>query len=118
MTPNFKVVTLITTATRSWTVRCQSKDTDLGLRTLHANQQIHWDFHINLFKSTLFFCHFYWGAKDAVFNVFTRRFSAKYCAIHSGQDFNCTWEAREDGFDVSNGSGNFTKIFDWNKKAG
>ncbi|XAR62735.1 hypothetical protein NMG60_11017596 [Bertholletia excelsa] len=99
-------------------VRCQSKDTDLGLQTLQTNQQLHWSFHINIFETTLYFCHFYWGANDAFFDVFTHRFSNRHCVVVFAQEYNCTWEAREDGFYVSNGSGNFTKIFDWNKKTG
>ncbi|KAG5523588.1 hypothetical protein RHGRI_035402 [Rhododendron griersonianum] len=51
-------------------LRCQSKDDDIGYHTLHTGQDLHWSFNRNFWGTTLFFCHFYWGSKTRVFNVY------------------------------------------------
>lgn len=48
-------------------VHCQSKDDDLGYRTLLVGQQFDWKFHIQFFGRTLYFCHFWWQNKDKRF---------------------------------------------------
>ncbi|KAL7175052.1 hypothetical protein ACSBR2_028788 [Camellia fascicularis] len=47
-------------------VRCQSKDNDFGMHTLNNGQDFFWRFRP---RHTLFFCHFYWGSKDKMFDV-------------------------------------------------
>ncbi|KAK9666780.1 hypothetical protein RND81_14G210700 [Saponaria officinalis] len=42
------------------TVRCQSKDDDLGTHVLRTGEEFRWKFKINFMMSTLYFCHFYW----------------------------------------------------------
>ncbi|GER25020.1 plant self-incompatibility protein S1 family [Striga asiatica] len=73
----------------SLTFRCQSKDNDLGYHTLNFRQKYHWEFKLNFWGSTLFFCHFYWNGKQQVFDVFNGR-KDHFTVIN--------WVVKEDGF--------------------
>ncbi|KAM7461265.1 hypothetical protein LguiA_029386 [Lonicera macranthoides] len=77
------------------TVRCQSKNDDLGFHTLHPGEEFDWSFRENFFATTLFFCHFWWGSKEASFTVFDQKLSVK-CNNPSHQ---CCWKA--DGLGVT-----------------
>ncbi|KAL7177393.1 hypothetical protein ACSBR2_030700 [Camellia fascicularis] len=75
-------------------VRCQSKDDDFGMHKLESGEEFCWRFKPNIIKTTLFFCHFYWDTKDAIFNVYDRKLDDDYC-----YKFNtCYWSVRDDGF--------------------
>ncbi|KAI5660607.1 hypothetical protein M9H77_19930 [Catharanthus roseus] len=94
------------------TVRCQSKNDDIGYKTLDVNEEFQWHFFDNLF--TLFFCHFWWDNKQAVFDVFNRSFGPFKCYNHiPGQgEQTCTWHVRADGFYMATGY-EFIKYNTW-----
>ena len=81
------------------TVRCQSKDTDIGYHTLNVSQEIQWHFCTTWF-STLYFCHFWWNNREAVFDVYNLTYIKPKCHNHiPGQGKNtCYWIVRDDGF--------------------
>ncbi|KAF7132423.1 hypothetical protein RHSIM_Rhsim09G0055400 [Rhododendron simsii] len=58
-------------------VHCKSGDDDLKMRTLNDGGEFNWTFFDNIIQTTLFFCHFYWGSKDRVFDVFNRKIVKK-----------------------------------------
>ncbi|KAM7466270.1 hypothetical protein LguiB_013832 [Lonicera macranthoides] len=60
--------------------RCQSKDTDFGYHELLRGEEFYWKFHNHVFEKTLYFCHFYWGNMDKVFDVFNDRKAFPSCA--------------------------------------
>lgn len=91
-------------------VRCQSKDTDIGMHTLPEGQELKWHFLSKLW-STLYFCHFYWNSKDKSFAVFDAKIALHHCK--GSFVTKCYWEARPDGFYLNDG-GKWTKINDWN----
>ncbi|KAI5651141.1 hypothetical protein M9H77_37146 [Catharanthus roseus] len=80
--------------------RCQSKDDDLGYHSLTPGGEYYWDFDLNFFMSTLFFCHFYWGPKDSVFDVFTWKLAKKNCDSSWFFLNKCVWFVTEDGFSI------------------
>lgn len=83
--------------TNSLLFRCQSKDDDLGYKTLLVGGDYYWTFHVNYLVSTLFFCHFYWQNKDLSFDVFNAKHHFPDC--HRADDVHlCYWLAKEDGF--------------------
>ncbi|KAK2985182.1 hypothetical protein RJ640_010471 [Escallonia rubra] len=61
------------------TIRCQSKDDDLGYHTLYAGDDFHWHFRSNAIGTTLYFCHFWWDSKQKVFDVFNMKVWADKC---------------------------------------
>ncbi|KAI3458753.1 hypothetical protein Pfo_015416 [Paulownia fortunei] len=91
-------------------LHCASRDDDLGYHTLPINQDFHWQFCANIFNTTLFFCHFWWGSKEKVFNVFDSDRRGK-C------DVTCNWIAKSDGIYFSGFNFNTTKSlskeFNW-----
>lgn len=96
-------------------LRCQSKDDDLGYHVLHNSETYDWGFKPNIiFRSTLFFCHFYWDGKDRVFDVYkdsTMGFRGD--CINPFGDPTCYWKVSPDGFYFSNDMENWVKKYDW-----
>lgn len=91
-------------------VHCQSKDDDLGFHTLLPGEEFHWRFRENFWATTLYFCHFWWGSKDANFIVFDQNLSVK-CNNPSHQ---CCWKADELGFFFSySNSGPWLYMHGW-----
>ncbi|KAG5527724.1 hypothetical protein RHGRI_028609 [Rhododendron griersonianum] len=85
------------------TVRCQSKDDDFGNHTLYYRQEFLWRFVPDFFLGrTVFFCHFYWGSKQNIFDVYNDRIGL-VCGQFSDSGHNCYVEARSDAFYISRG---------------
>ncbi|XP_052181952.1 S-protein homolog 5-like [Diospyros lotus] len=99
-------------------VRCKTKDDDFGLKgnqTLLPGYELWWRFSNNgLSQNTVFFCNFYWGSKDQVFNVFDSDIS-RHCTSKHAVDDSCYWSIRRDGFYFSgtNETGSYEKWHDW-----
>ncbi|KAI5678532.1 hypothetical protein M9H77_09482 [Catharanthus roseus] len=93
-------------------VHCQSKDNDIGYHTLNVNDEFQWHFTQSL--RTLFFCHFWWDNKQAIFDVFNSSFGIGSCHNEfPGQGpQTCYWEARADGFYMASGN-KFIKMNIW-----
>ncbi|XP_058201633.1 S-protein homolog 5-like [Rhododendron vialii] len=91
--------------------RCQSKDSDLGLRTLNDGQEFSWKFYPHIFFRTLFFCHFYWETKDKSFVVYNQEIDGS--CKNKKSEFNCYFRVSPDGFYFSNDNVNYKKINDW-----
>ncbi|KZV37388.1 hypothetical protein F511_01256 [Dorcoceras hygrometricum] len=72
-------------------VRCQSKDDDLGNRTVGINQMYDFTFCENPY-TTLFFCHLWWNGKSLAFDAFNNAWQDNRC-VHG----DCYYEARADG---------------------
>lgn len=62
-------------------IHCQSKDDNLGVRTLKLGDQFDFSFHLNFVGSTLFHCSFLWGLKHQNFDVFKRSPEPKGCKM-------------------------------------
>ncbi|XP_057497333.1 S-protein homolog 29-like [Actinidia eriantha] len=91
--------------------RCQSKDNDLGLKTLVEGQEFSWRFQLHVPSVTVYSCHFYWGSKQREFVVYDSSVTRPL------NDYNVYWVAKPDGFYQSNDIGlvnEYKKFFDWN----
>lgn len=77
------------------TVHCQSKDDDLGNRTLYTGQDFNWEFKNNFWGTTLFFCRFGWGDKTKAFDVFKAGWDGDY---GDGYHHTYTYEVNNQGF--------------------
>ncbi|XP_058219871.1 S-protein homolog 2-like [Rhododendron vialii] len=95
--------------------RCQSGDDDLGMHELQLFQEYSWEFGLNVFGRTLFFCHFYWGAKDRSFTVYESKLN-KYCSggrAYEASHQDCYWVATPTGFFISKDENTWIKMHDW-----
>lgn len=92
-------------------VHCKSGDDDLKMRTLNDGGEFNWTFLDNIIETTLYFCHFYWGSKDRVFDVFNRKID-HFCSP-GNDNYDCYWVARVDGFYISRNKKEWTKMYDW-----
>ncbi|XP_027165933.1 S-protein homolog 24-like [Coffea eugenioides] len=79
------------------TVHCASGNDDIGYHNLTVNQDLTWSFHMNFFRNTLYFCHFWRGAKSAMFDVYNDTW-AYYCGHYHQSDKYCYWLVKENGF--------------------
>ena len=115
----------------SLTVRCQSRDDDLGYQELFPNQSSYtWAFRPAWFSTTLYFCHFFWDGKDAVFDVYNEDWGVDYCAQYvllSGRynimiSDTCYWQVTADGIYLSKTSdpvsseGPWLQMHNWGDK--
>ena len=108
------------------TVRCQSGDDDLGYHELYPNQPSYtWAFRPDWWLgTTLFFCHFWWDGKDAVFDVYNEDWGTTYCArfktvgpswspITEELSNTCYWQVMSDGIYLSRTIDPFSSEGSW-----
>ncbi|KAK9671942.1 hypothetical protein RND81_12G065500 [Saponaria officinalis] len=82
----------ITTYKNTVGIRCQSGDEDIGFKYLKDNDdKYNFNFRLNFWGTTLYFCHFYWGRSDFSYVVFDM---GSYEECRDGASY---WEIREDG---------------------
>ncbi|EOA34381.1 hypothetical protein CARUB_v10021906mg [Capsella rubella] len=74
-------------------LHCKSKDKDLGSQSLAPQQ--HWGFReaINIWETTLFYCHFEWGNQSKWFDIIYIKRDQWVCEHHD----QCVWSIRPDG---------------------
>ncbi|CAN6846946.1 unnamed protein product [Brassica oleracea] len=72
-------------------VHCKSADDDIGSRALKNGESYRWQFYVNFFNSTLYFCEFHQGkVTKGVFDIYDALRDFKRCT-------RCTWMAETDG---------------------
>lgn len=78
---------------RSLNVHCQSRDDDLGYMRIQDGVEIEWEFGVNFWGTTLFYCDVQWGDSEWY----------HFDAYSSKRDYNrceekCLWMINEEGF--------------------
>ena len=97
---------------KALTYHCKSADNDFGLRTLQPNGVWEFSFKLALFKTTDFYCYFFYKNFSASFDVYKEDSSLD---SKCGGD-HCIWTVQEDGFYLHNTFLNTDrKMHDWNK---
>ncbi|PIN19103.1 hypothetical protein CDL12_08214 [Handroanthus impetiginosus] len=86
---------------------CASGDSELGNHTLDYGQNYEWSFCNKPFGRTLFFCRFYWLAKQQAFEVY----NANWCKDCTGEL--CFWLVKVDGFYFKGYIGDLIKKYNW-----
>ncbi|CAN4095886.1 unnamed protein product [Withania somnifera] len=90
---------------------CASKDDDLGWHYPKVGDDFYFHFLPSIFGNTLYFCHFWWGYKQAAFDVYTNSLGAN-CS--NGYPINyCIWKFQEDGFYMGPQLDQLKKKHDW-----
>lgn len=80
------------------TVHCQSKDNDLGNQTIADGSQFGWNFSVNVWGTTLFYCDLGWeNVQDYHFDAYS--FDRDYARCES----QCSWLISEEGVYGLNG---------------
>lgn len=92
---------------RTLTLHCKSKDTDLGVHQLSQNSFFEFKFQPNVFiMNTLFFCSFEWSDQPLkYFDIYIEKRDVKVCKF-------CSWNARLDGPCMELKS--YSKCYPWN----
>ncbi|KAL3828333.1 hypothetical protein ACJIZ3_017135 [Penstemon smallii] len=91
-------------------VRCKSADDDLGERSLDKDGEWKWNFRVNFFRSTLFYCNVKWGEYlEKSFNVFDTDYISSKCEDTS----TCFWSVRDEGIYFSCDNVNYVKQHNW-----
>ena len=73
---------------------CQSAQDDLGIRTLHPNEQWEFSFHNAIYGMTEFYCSFWYNNFNASFDVYLAN---DHWLKNCGGD-HCIWTVQYDGF--------------------
>ncbi|GFP91820.1 hypothetical protein PHJA_001326000 [Phtheirospermum japonicum] len=93
-------------------IHCASKDDDLGNHTIYSGDGFNWTFCENLFHTTLYFCHLWWGSrwgsKQKAFDVFKE-------TLVEVKRLHFYWHAFPDGiyFTAYDAPLVYTKVYDW-----
>lgn len=88
------------------TLHCQSKDDDLGLKTVPYDDEFSWEFGVNVVGTTLFYCVLGWESVG----------SYQFDAYSFGRDYvrcqtQCRWLVSVDGIYSLNGETGFWEFF-------
>ncbi|KAK1436191.1 hypothetical protein QVD17_01969 [Tagetes erecta] len=115
-------IVMIDSRVNNLRLHCKSGDDDLGDVWRNAGEEFSISFCLNIWKTTLYFCHFYWESKQKVFDVYAmeRGNDPDYC--YTSQFFGqveCRWMVKDDGFYIARYPGpgqtslTWIKRFDW-----
>ncbi|GJW67229.1 plant self-incompatibility S1 [Tanacetum coccineum] len=99
-------------------VHCKSKNDDIGMKSIGFGQSVDWKFCETIITpGTLYFCHFYKGNQEQVFDVFNDKIKHTCREKDRKMDYwACTWLIRSDGFyirDRSQGGETDRKMYEW-----
>ncbi|KAK3227681.1 hypothetical protein Dsin_007543 [Dipteronia sinensis] len=90
------------------TIHCKSKDNDLGKQIVSFQEHYDFEFHMNVFGTTQFFCGMAWTGSFQWFDIYIQRRDEKIC----GEE--CVWSIRKTGPCVLNYNTLEDKCFEWN----
>lgn len=96
---------------RSMELHCQSMDDDLGRLTVPDGLEIEWEFHVNFWGTTLFYCDVQWnGSVWHHFDAYSHQRDDGRCETQ------CNWMIAEDGrlfgFNEREGTWDVTQFHD------
>ncbi|GMJ08296.1 hypothetical protein like AT3G24060 [Hibiscus trionum] len=92
-------------------LHCKSKNKDLGEKSMVQHEDYTWDTKINLWRTTLFFCHAVWvNHKEQYFDAFKATRDEDRCMVYH---FSCLWSVKEDGIYFSNDELTWTNAYPW-----
>lgn len=74
------------------TVRCRSKEDDLGFHNLKENQEYNFSFCQQFLGRTLFACDVKWTNKKSSFHGFDLKLGQEHCS-----NYKCRWSVKADG---------------------
>ncbi|PIA30175.1 hypothetical protein AQUCO_05700106v1 [Aquilegia coerulea] len=84
----------------SLTIHCKSKNDDLGQHIIHYKKNWNWNFQLNLWFTTLFWCNAEWvnpATKKVVSASFVAYEREHMLKDWTSQCFECIWSMRKDG---------------------
>lgn len=90
-------------------IHCQSKDNDLGPQTVADGAQYGWDFSVNVFGTTLFYCNMGWESVQSFpFSAYDYQRDKGRCSS------NCSWLMAEEGiYSLNDGTGLWEFTYSW-----
>ncbi|KAK6936523.1 Plant self-incompatibility S1 [Dillenia turbinata] len=90
------------------TVHCQSKDTDLGERSVGDGDEYGWEFSPNVWGTTLFYCDLTWDGGSYHFDAYSFGRDSVRCETQ------CLWIVSGEGMYGLNGQTGFWEyLYDW-----
>lgn len=91
---------------RNMRVHCQSKDNDLGEQVVSDGSEFGWDFSVNVWGTTLFYCDTEWDqVQDYHFDAYS--FERDFVRCHS----QCSWLFSIQGIYALNNATGFWEFF-------
>lgn len=90
-------------------IHCYSKDDDLGAHLLWMKEEFRFEFTVDFWKKTHFWCDMGFGTNERTVDVFQTGIETHTCRSTG----NCFWSMREDGIYFSNNDQSWVKKYDW-----
>ncbi|XVF65053.1 hypothetical protein PTKIN_Ptkin09bG0215500 [Pterospermum kingtungense] len=91
-------------------IHCKSRDKDIGEKPLKQHEDYTFDSKMNLFRTTLFFCHASWEGKQMYFEAFKASRDEHRCRKYHNS---CLWSVRDDGIYFSNDNSTWNNEYPW-----
>jgi hypothetical protein len=90
-------------------IHCQSKDDDLGQQDIADGSEFGWDFSVNAWGTTLFYCDMEWeNARRSHFDAYS------FSRDHTRCEPQCSWLISKEGMYGMNGQTGFWEfMYDW-----
>lgn len=87
-------------------VHCKSKDSDLGEQTLSTGAEFKWNFKVNIWDTTLFWCYLRKpNGHEMTFDAFWVEKKTKWLRVKCN-DHICNWTAEDNGIYLKDNSSN------------
>lgn len=90
------------------TLRCRSKEDDLGFHTLKTHDDYHFKFCQQFFGRTLYACDVKWADKKASFHGFDIELGQEWCV-----EYVCKWTMMPDGIYFTVKKNRLVKRYNW-----
>lgn len=90
------------------TIHCKSKNADLGTHLILYEQNFEFDFSLNFWGTTLYFCSMAWKYSLQYFDIYIQDRDQRLCKV-------CVWSIRATGPCMCNyKTGKYDNCFGWN----
>lgn len=91
-------------------VHCKSKDTDLGEQTLSTGAEFKWDFKVNIWDTTLFWCYLRKpNGHEMTFDAFWVEKKTEWLRVKCDDNI-CNWTAEDNGIYLKDNSDNLDEF--------
>lgn len=95
----------------NFTIHCKSKDDDMGTHVIAPQENYSWEFKVNFWHTTLFFCGVSWRDGSLVYDFYKASRDLNRCLYY------CNWYVKRDGVYGLSEVGDPDIVLRWSSKS-
>lgn len=95
----------------NFTIHCKSKDDDMGTHVIAPQENYSWEFKVNFWHTTLFFCGVSWRDGSLVYDFYKASRDLNRCLYY------CNWYVKRDGVYGLNEVGDPDIVLRWSSNS-